>query len=540
MARGTGKGEEGITLVMGLILIAVLAVLGAAAVTMVTNEMKIGSAYKEAEQALYVAQAGVQEAFYRLGLFNDPTQAPPAGSRIAVNGLANDNAAISFDPNGLMKNNADDDGNGEVDDVGDLNYNGTYDNRDWTVRIMLNTSESGYLDTTSLIHTVTLQPSGSWLSYSSATVDGTELHITYSLDERDMDGDGNTREIVFYDPARSPSLHVETAAQRASGLPVLVIHAVGRQGGATRRVRVHVIAQPVVINAKAALTVDVVPAMAGTSLVSGFNHAMATDFSEAPNNEGDWIASASFKTNGVDNHGGNEHYSYSGINVNHVDITAALLPATPAPDNEEELATEAVIPYGNRVLSSGHLPGICCKIEGIEPAGSAHVFGGDGVRPWKAESCTTYASLGDALGVDAGVAATILAHANVTMAQVDGSGRLLVPPTGLIYIDNAPSGVPFKISASTPGYDRGWGFMYVTGDVDFTNFCFKGMIYIDGDAKITGNFWVLGSVFVKGATTGDFLTNNGHFLYSKEVLSSLVPMAMGYRTLLWEESLDGV
>jgi hypothetical protein len=242
--------EKGMVLPLGLMFLAIIAILGSTAVIVTTTDLKIGSNYRASVQAFYAAEAGISEALYRLGLFDDSDvvndspagtpQAPPSGSMININGLTDNNAAISIDPNGLLSNNIDDDSNGAIDDPSDLNYNGTYDNRTWQTRIMLNTSETGYTDTNTTIYTTTIQPSASWLEYSSSTTDGTELTIEFKKDTDDMDGDTNTSEIVFYNADLTNPLNVDAspAGDPASGQPIVVITSTGKSGGSTRKIQV--------------------------------------------------------------------------------------------------------------------------------------------------------------------------------------------------------------------------------------------------------------------------------------------------------------
>lgn len=59
--------ENGAALVIGLMFVAILAMLGTAAVVMTTTDLKIGGNYKRSTQALSAAQAGLDEARARLG-----------------------------------------------------------------------------------------------------------------------------------------------------------------------------------------------------------------------------------------------------------------------------------------------------------------------------------------------------------------------------------------------------------------------------------------------------------------------------------------
>jgi len=75
--------------------------------------------------------------------------------------------------------------------------------------------------------------------------------------------------------------------------------------------------------------------------------------------------------------------------------------------------------------------------------------------------------------------------------------------------------------------------MYVTGDMEAQNLTFKGLIYVEGTVRLTGNFWVLGSLAVQGGTP--FSSGGGTFLYSKEALDQKVGDAMDFVILSWKE-----
>ena len=57
--------EKGMVLPLGLMFLAIIAILGTTAVIITTTDLKIGTNYKLSEQAFYAAEAGVQEAMAR-------------------------------------------------------------------------------------------------------------------------------------------------------------------------------------------------------------------------------------------------------------------------------------------------------------------------------------------------------------------------------------------------------------------------------------------------------------------------------------------
>jgi len=548
--RTACNNENGAALVIALMFLTILGLLGTTAYVITTTDMKIGANYKASVQASNVAQAGINEALYRLGLFDDNgTVAPPSGSMININGLTDNNAAISIDPNGLLSNDNDDDGNGAVDDISDLNYNSTWDNRNWKTKIMLKTSDDA--DTTTTVYTPTIQPSGSWLEYSSAIVDGTELTIEFKKDDDDMDSDGDTSEIVFYDASLTNPFNVDATSvggNPASGQAVVVIASTGKAAdGSIKKLRVAAVHQPLDIDGKAAVMVNMSPNFSGSAIISGFNHDGATTSADCTGScgESDWDdKDGLFDTNGIDNHGGAEKYIGTNpspppptkhINEDDDDVSLYAL-GPPPPNSEEEQDTEDKIPYGNQLQASGHKPGAWTPLGAGAVSPHADVFGGDSTTPWKIEAAPAWLTLADMLGVTQETLNEILAGANVTEADMDGSGKLSVAPQGVMHINNA-GGNALKITSSTPDNDKGWGLMYVTGDVDFQILEFKGLMYVEGDAKITGGFWLLGCIAVKGVTTGNFTSGDGIFLYSTDALKYYTNAGMKYTTLSWYDDL---
>ncbi len=163
------------------------------------------------------------------------------------------------------------------------------------------------------------------------------------------------------------------------------------------------------------------------------------------------------------------------------------------------------------------------------------IFGGDSPKPWKDENVVnSWLTLAQVLGVSDSVKDYILAGANVTEYHRGVAGVLQSAPQGVIYIDNFGKG-DLKITSVTPEYQDGWGLMYVTGDVYFQNLVFRGLIYVEGDARITGNFWILGSIVIRGTTAGDFSAGNGTFLYSLEALDKYTNRGMDFHVLSWRE-----
>ena len=620
--------EKGMVLPVALIFLAIIALLGTTAVIVTTTDIKIGSNYRASEQAFYAAEAGVSEALYRFSLFDDGgIKAPPSGSMININGLTDNNAAISIDPirsdnQRLLENGNDDDGNGAVDDISDLNYNGTYDNRNWQTKIMLNASTPAGLVSNITFFTNTIQPSANWIEYSSSTADGTELIIEFKKDTNDIDGDGNTSEIVFYDgnderasDATYPYNVQGLGGRDASGQPVVVITSTGRSAGSERTIQVEATYQPVDIKAESAAMVNMNPSLGAAILISGLNYdgTVGSGDENVPGPGNNWLTYADtvaypdqaaviqdFMTNGQDNYGGGNQPD--GFDVKDRDNLCAVgsefclaYPTAPCCDdgfgnpagaipadyschpsgspctydededydddlivwgwaaddcsigvNREDWSEldERGVPYGIKLESTGHKPGIWSTVDVVVSANNIDVFGGDraGTTAWISDGGgNTWMEFYEMLGFDTQAELdAVLASANVTVADQDGaSGKLEAAPQGLIYIDN-DGGDTLNIAAATPDYDDGWGIMYITGNarISTNGFQFKGLVYVEGDLNISGSGLFVGCLSVKGADGGAGITGSPHILYSYDALTQYANKGLKFVILTWKD--DGL
>ncbi len=110
------------------------------------------------------------------------------------------------------------------------------------------------------------------------------------------------------------------------------------------------------------------------------------------------------------------------------------------------------------------------------------------------------------------------------------------PPQGIYYLDN--DGVKQNKSGdfSYNGGD-GEGLMYVDGDLRLNgNFTYKGLIYAEGDVTINGTCWILGGLIVNGKTTVRIANGSAIVLYSSEAISQTISKFGGnMRTIAWRE-----
>jgi hypothetical protein len=82
--------------------------------------------------------------------------------------------------------------------------------------------------------------------------------------------------------------------------------------------------------------------------------------------------------------------------------------------------------------------------------------------------------------------------------------------------------------------DYGQGLIYVEGNLKVTgNIKFKGLVFVEGDVDIAGTFWNLGTILVKG-TTAD-VGGNATALYSKEVLDDLEDFTRTVKIISWKD-----
>jgi Tfp pilus assembly protein PilX len=115
------------------------------------------------------------------------------------------------------------------------------------------------------------------------------------------------------------------------------------------------------------------------------------------------------------------------------------------------------------------------------------------------------------------------------------------PPKGILYIDNDA----VKQNGGDPGNNAGWsytggngeGLLYVDGDLHINgNFTYKGMVYVEGNLTLNGNLWILGGLIVKGKTVLKITNGSAVLLYSAEAMQQNITKYGGnMRTIAWKE-----
>ncbi|MGD9140021.1 MAG: pilus assembly PilX N-terminal domain-containing protein [bacterium] len=229
--------ENGAALVFAILIVVALFVLGSGMAILTRTDIDISRNQRQDVQALYVAEAGVEEALYRLSL--------PWPTTMNVNG-SSINAAIAdtsrpIDPN-------------------------------WKVRVFLATPGSEPTPGGTEFHTVTIQPESDWLEYSSDSDLDMALTIEHKWKDLDDDGVRESGEIVFYDASKFPPENF------ATGSPVEVITLAGTRGNAERNILVEAIRYPINVNARAALFCDKGVDVRGNVEVCGHDHSFLTPY----------------------------------------------------------------------------------------------------------------------------------------------------------------------------------------------------------------------------------------------------------------------
>ncbi len=84
--------------------------------------------------------------------------------------------------------------------------------------------------------------------------------------------------------------------------------------------------------------------------------------------------------------------------------------------------------------------------------------------------------------------------------------------------------------------NNGQGLIYVDGDMDIAgNFVWRGLVFVEGDCEIIGTAWILGAIIVRGATTDAFSAGNSTILYSQDAIATYVGSSLPLTQLAWKE-----
>jgi hypothetical protein len=475
--------EKGMVLPLGLMFLAIIAILGTTAVIVTTTDLKIGSNYRASVQAFYVAEAGINEAMHRLNLPNlepsDPNYNPNCANKFK------DDPDWDLSDDGLdddLDNNEDD----NIDETGE-----TYP------------------------EVATLQ-----------TIDGTELNylikIYYKIEDSQFNNGVVDNEVVLY----GQDFGYVSGAPAIGTRPVNIIESIGRSGTSQHKIYVEATKELFVVNSKAAIAVNNPPTFTGNSTVLGFNFKKETE--------------PGFKDNKETILGIGDRIGDPTLTKDHYGDTATV------EDNGTGDSTVEV-PYvyddlGNWMLEdSGHLPGATSTGDDIDPAGSNGIFGGNGTKAWKEEGIASWSPIQDVLFDPAiypdaaerlSMLNDLLAKADITDADLETNRHLKnKAPIGIIYITGD---LVLGSDTPTPASGYGEGLMYVKGDLDVSaTFKFKGLIFVEENVRFAGTFWNLGVILVKGTTV--HMSGSTTTLYSKGVLDDLEDYTKSVKILSWKD-----
>ncbi len=229
------KAESGNVLVVTLLILFAIAIIGSTVAMVSTMDLKISGNQRKTSEALFVAEAGLNEAIHRISLPN-PTNATVGGwtGNVAIGD------SEPYDPN-------------------------------WTTLIYLDnpaavTSVSGSIVTTGTIQ----NPSQPYLGYSMPNGINGVLRIQHKWIDRNGDGARDQNEIVLYDQLAVPPENFIT------GYPVEVVTITGRSADGERVVQAEVTKKTITVRTLAALYVDKAIEIQGHVDFCGYNHDIAT------------------------------------------------------------------------------------------------------------------------------------------------------------------------------------------------------------------------------------------------------------------------
>jgi Tfp pilus assembly protein PilX len=203
--------ERGVALIMALLTLLVLSLAVAGIMMTLNTDTKVAGHQLRGSQAFYLAEAGVAEAEARIRFGDVPGTLNPKMVTQIFNAPAGSVPVLGTDSTALA----------------------------------------------------TLQPSGEFLDYSTATKTDRVLTISYKTDA--------ARNIIYrYDVSKNPSV------QTSSGFPIYVIRSTGVKGTDRSTVVTEVVQRPFNVNVKGAMACNVGIDFSGTSWVCGHDHSVDT------------------------------------------------------------------------------------------------------------------------------------------------------------------------------------------------------------------------------------------------------------------------
>jgi hypothetical protein len=176
----------------------------------------------------------------------------------------------------------------------------------------------------------------------------------------------------------------------------------------------------------------------------------------------------------------------------------------------------------NHDAASGHLPAVTTTGDPVAVSGASSLLGFPAATD--TSSANPFYTLAETFGVTQDVVDNMLANADYNSA---GAAN---PQDGITYVNGNATG------ANKFNGDVGSGLLYVNGNLDISgNFVWRGLIYVEGDLTITGTPWIIGGVVAKGSTNWAFSGGNPGILYSDEAIRLAMETAFSFVILSWKE-----
>ena len=229
------NSESGNALILTLLILFAIAIIGSTVAMVSTMDLKISGNQRKTSEALFIAEAGLNEAIHRISL-PDPTDATIGGwtGNISIS----DNEP--YDPN-------------------------------WTTMIYLDNPASVPAGGGSIHTTCTIQdPNQPYLDYSEPSGVTGVLMVQHKWIDRNGDGVRDQNEIVLYDQLAVPPENF------VSGEPVEVVTITGHSADGERVIQAEVAREMITVRTLAALYVDKAIEIQGHVDFCGYNHDINT------------------------------------------------------------------------------------------------------------------------------------------------------------------------------------------------------------------------------------------------------------------------
>jgi hypothetical protein len=172
-------------------------------------------------------------------------------------------------------------------------------------------------------------------------------------------------------------------------------------------------------------------------------------------------------------------------------------------------------------MPTGHLFGVMTTGGAVGTRGSTDILGSP--SPTSEDPTNNFLSIAETLGLTDQEWRELVDDADRT--SVEGEG----PWDGITVIDD-----DVRITGGS-----GSGLLYVNGDLTLAgDFEWRGLVYVEGQLRNTGGTWILGGVMARGGgevVAVDFGAGNPDILYSRETLVQTLMAAMDYVVLSWKE-----